>query len=252
MRSTQQMTGPDRRTEETAVARRREHPTTLADEHALLLEQVTCRAEQVFAALAESRWPAQELQALVGYLRAELLHHAADEEWLLFPARHPAPVFARLARDHDRMRAATEVLDQAAFGAGPRSSEQIAAVTRGLLDQLRRHLAAEELALAVVDAPARVPATTGPGSRQHEWYQLTEGPVVDLDALPPEEVTDAAVDRLMRLRSGEQVELRSARDPEAVWQRIDQLSPGRYGFAYLQDGPARWRVQVTRRPGADS
>lgn len=239
--TTQQMTSSDRR----------ERPRTLADEHALLLAQVASRAGQVLAAIAEGRWPAQELQALAGYLRAELLRHAADEEWLLFPARHPAPAFARLARDHARLRAATEILEQAA-DAGPHPSAPVAAVTRDLLDQLRRHLAAEELALAAADAPAKVPATTGPGSRQHEWYQLTEGPVIDLDELPPDEVTDAAVDRVMRLHPCEQVELRSARDPEAVWQRIDQLSPGRYGFAYLQDGPAQWRVQVTRRPPASS
>lgn len=252
MEATRLMTGPDQEREETVIAGGREHPRTLVDEHALLLAQVAGRAEQVLAAIAEDRWPAEELRALVGYLRAELLHHAADEEWLLFPARHPAPVFGRLARDHDRLRAATEVLEQAAADAGLHSSVQVAVVTRDLLDQLRGHLAAEELALAAADAPASVPATTGPGSRQHEWYQLTEGPVINLDALPRDEVTDAAVDRLMRLRSGEQVELRSARDPEAVWQRIDQLSPGRYGFAYLQDGPVQWRVQVTRRPPSSS
>lgn len=247
MTATRQLTSGDRESE-AVTAESREHPRTLADEHALLLAQVAMRAGRVLAAIAEGRWPAQELQALAGYLRAELLHHAADEEWLLFPARHPAPAFARLARDHDRLRAATEALERAAAGTGPHSSAQVAAVTRDLLDQLRSHLGAEELALAAADAPATVPATTWPGSRQHEWYQLTEGPVIDLDALPPDEMTDAAVDRLMRLRSGEQVELRSARDPEWVWRRIDQLRPGTYGFAYLQDGPVRWRVQVTCRP----
>jgi uncharacterized protein (DUF2249 family) len=29
--------------------------------------------------------------------------------------------------------------------------------------------------------------------------------------------------------------------------QLDVLSPGGYGFAYLQDGPDRWRMQVTRR-----
>jgi uncharacterized protein (DUF2249 family) len=118
--------------------------------------------------------------------------------------------------------------------------------------QLRDHLAAEEQALAAADVPDQVPATTEPGSRQHGWYPLTEGPVIDLDAIPAGEKTDAAVARLVRLHDGEQVELRSARDTEteAVWRRADQISPGGYGFAYLQDGPAQWRVQVTRRPAA--
>ena len=92
------------------------------------------------------------------------------------------------------------------------------------------------------------PALTGAARRRHEWYPLTEGPVADLDALPSGEMTDAAVDRLLRLRRGEQVELRSGRDPAAIWRRMDELCSGGYGFVYLQDGPDRWRVQVTRRP----
>jgi uncharacterized protein (DUF2249 family) len=222
-------------------------PRTLADEHALLLAQVASRVGRVMAA---REWPAAELRALASYLRAEVLRQAEDEEWLLFPARHTAQDFAQLARDHDRLRAGTEILEQAAAGAGSRSRAQVAAVSRDLLGHLKRHLAAEEQALVTADAPGQVPATTEPGSRQHGWYPLTEGSVIDLDAIPPGEVTDAVVDRIMRLRRGERLELRSSRDPEAVWQRIDQISPGRYGFAYQQDGPARWRVQVTRRPAA--
>ncbi|MGH3399526.1 MAG: hemerythrin domain-containing protein [Streptosporangiaceae bacterium] len=223
-------------------------PVTLADEHAVLLAQVAVRADDVVAAIADGRWPARELQGLAGYLRAEVLRQAGDEEWLLFPASHPAPGFARLERDHDRLRAGTEVLEQAAGGTGLHSRAQVAAVARDVLAQLELHLAREEQVLAAADAPDQVPATTEPGSRQHGWYPLTEGPVIDLEALPPGEKTDAAAARIMRLHAGEQVELRSASDPAPVWRRVDQLSPGGYGFAYLQDGPAQWRIQVTRRP----
>ena len=66
-------------------------PLTLADEHALLLSQVLTRAEDLLAVTAEDRWPARELQVLVGYLRAEVLGQDADEERLLFPAGAPAP-----------------------------------------------------------------------------------------------------------------------------------------------------------------
>jgi len=51
----------------------------------------------------------------------------------------------------------------------------------------------------------------------------------------------------LRLRRGERVELHAATDPHLVWRQLDVLSPGGYGFAYLQDGPDRWRMQVTRR-----
>lgn len=222
-------------------------PRTLAGEHTLLLAQVTLRARDVLTATAGGRWPRRELQALAGYLRAEVLRHAEDEECLLFPARHAPPGFARLGRDHVRLRAHVEALERAADGTGTHSRAEVAALTRDLLTQFERHLAAEETTLAEAGAPDEVPATTSPGTHQHGWYPLTEGPVIDLDALPPDEMTDAAVDRLQRLRGGEQVEIRSCRDTAEVWRRMDQLESGGYGFDYLQDGPAEWRVQVTRR-----
>jgi uncharacterized protein (DUF2249 family) len=42
----------------------------------------------------------------------------------------------------------------------------------------------------------------------------------------------------------------SRSDPFPVWQRINELVSGRYGFVYLEDGPAHWRVLVTRREQA--
>lgn len=225
-------------------------PRTLSREHELLLAQVTLRARDVQTAAAGGRWPSGELQALVGYLRAELLRQVEDEEWLLFPASHAAPGFARLGRDHVRLRAHIEALERAASGTGTHSRAEVAALTRDLLTQLERHLAAEETTLAQADAPDEVPATASPGTHQHGWYPLTEGPVIDLDALPPDERTDAAVDRLQRLRDGEQVEFRSCRDIEVIWQRMDQVEPGGYGFDFLQDGPSEWRVRVTRRLAA--
>lgn len=220
-------------------------PLTLAEEHALLLEQVTVRAEDVLTAIDGGRWPAPELRALAGYLRAEVLRQAADQEWL-FPAHQPGEDFARLVREHVRLRAATEVLEQAASSEAASSLAQLAGATRDLLVQLEHHLATEEQVLAAAGQPGTVPGASA--GRRHEWYPLTEGPVVDLDTLPSGQADDAAVDRLLRLRRGEQVELHSSRDPWPVWQQMNDLHPGRYRFVYLQEGPGQWRVQVTRRP----
>jgi uncharacterized protein (DUF2249 family) len=238
---------PGRGTARSAVSAADGQPLTLAEEHALLLEQVAVRAGDVLAAIADGRWPAQELRALVGYLRAEVLRQAADQEWL-FPAHPAGKDFAQLAQDHARLRESTEALAQAAPSEGRSSLAQLAAATRDLLAQLERHLAAEEQVLTAAGQPGTAPGVSA--GRRHEWYPLTEGPVVDLDVLPSGQVADAAVDRLLRLRRGEQVELRSSRDPWLVWQRMDDLYPGRYGFVYLQEGPERWRVQVTRRAAA--
>ncbi len=234
---------------QTAAAMPGDSPLTLADEHASLLSQVVIRAEDLLAVTAEDRWPARELQALLGYLRAEVLGQDADEERLLFPAG-ASPGISRLARDHARLRAAIETLERVAAGESTWSPAELAAAIRDFLHQLERHFHAGQALLAAAGAPGKVPATTMLGGQPHEWYPLTEGPVIDLDALPAARAVDAVVHRLLRLRRGEQVELHAGTDPHLVWRQLDVLSPGGYGFVYLQDGPDRWQVQVTRRPAA--
>jgi uncharacterized protein (DUF2249 family) len=224
-------------------------PLTLTEEHVLLLWQVTARAEVLLTAAADGRWPAAELAALAGYARAEVLRQASDEEALLFPAASAREV-ARLARDHARLRSAADLLARAAAGEQPMSLAQVATATRDFATQLERHLRAEDSLLASQRSPQGVPGTAALGGHPHEWYPLTEGPVVDLDALPLGQATAAAVDRLLRMRRGEQVELQSGADLDPVWREISELSPGGYRFTVLQDGPDRWRMQVTRRLAA--
>ena len=223
-------------------------PRTLADEHALLLGQVRARARELLAVVSRGGWPGAELAALAGYAQAEVLRHASDEERLLFPAGR-SEAATRLARDHARLRAGIELLARAAAGEQLLSPGGLAAATRDFVGQLEHHMRAEEETLAARRAPDGVPATVALGSHPHRWYPLTEGPVIDLDALPPGQAVAAAVDRLLRLRRGEQIELRSGTDISPVWREMHQLSPGRYRFAMLQEGPDRWRMQVTRRSG---
>jgi uncharacterized protein (DUF2249 family) len=226
---------------------RNDPPLTLTDEHALLLEQVAIRAEDVLTAAAGNRWPAQELRRLLGYVRAEVLRQAGDEEMLLFAPCGASTGLARLKRDHVRLRRATEVLERAAAGEAVWPLGRVAAVTRDLVCQLERHLAEEERLLATGGLHRQQQAVACLSGRPHEWYPLTEGPVIDMDALPPGQLIDAMIDRLLRLDGGEQVELCSGRDPWRVWRQMDDISPARFGFVYLEDGPDLWRVRVTRR-----
>lgn len=219
----------------------------LAQEHRQLLRQATVRARELMAAMQASRWPAAELEALLDYLRAEIIRQAVEEEILLFPACGDESGLGRLARDHARFRAGVEALELAARDGGG-SAAALATTIRDLLRQLEAHLAVEETVLGACSGRGRgVPATTTLGAHPHEWFQLTEGRTIDLDALPADQAADAAADRLLRLGRGEQVELRASRDPVAIWQRIGELAPGDYGFAYLEDGPDHWRVLVSRR-----
>lgn len=213
----------------------------------LLLWQVTARAEELLAAAAEGRWPGAELAALAGYARAEVLRQASDEEALLFPAA-PGRETTRLARDHARLRSAAEVLARAATGEQQMSAWQVAAAARDFVTQLEHHLRAEESLLVGGRVARGVPGTAARGGRRHDWYPLTEGPVADLDALPRGQAVAAAVDRLMRMRPGEQVELLSSTDLHRVWREIRELSPEGYLCTVVRDGPPQWRMRVTRRP----
>jgi uncharacterized protein (DUF2249 family)/antitoxin (DNA-binding transcriptional repressor) of toxin-antitoxin stability system len=224
----------------------RSRPLTLAEEHMLLLRQVRARAEELVAAVAAGRWPGAELAALAGYAQAEVLRQVSEEEALLFPGA-PAPQATGLARDHVRLRYAAELLERAAAGEQSIYPGTLAAVARDFVTQLERHLRSEESQLASLRAPSDLPGTAALGGHPHDWYPLTEGAVVDLDALPAGQEVAAAIDRLLRLRLGEQIELQASMDLEPVWRETSRLSPDSYQFVSLQDGPDRWRMQVSRR-----
>jgi uncharacterized protein (DUF2249 family) len=133
---------------------------------------------------------------------------------------------------------------------GARAPAQLADAVRDFVASLERHLRSEEDQLASGRGAQHVPATVTLGGHPHEWYLLTEGPVVDLDAVLPQEAVSAAVDRLLRMRRGEKVELCSGTSLDPVWREISELCPGVYQFTVLQDGPTRWRMLITRRQAA--
>ena len=222
--------------------------STLTEEHALLSREVNSRAQAVFAEADNGTWPGSALDELIHYLQLEVLQQVVDEEWLLFrAARHSTDELALLRRDHLELRLAIDGLVQAAATAGtPRAllPEQLATITRDLIVQLEAHLATEE---AMASIGAEAPATVSLGARPHEWYALTQEPVVDLDRLPGEQGVDAVFDRLLRLDRLEQVDIRCGRDPSPLWQRLVATDPGGYGIEYLERGPSRWQVRITRR-----
>jgi uncharacterized protein (DUF2249 family) len=223
---------------------------TLAQEHASLLSQVRRRADAVLAEADAGRWPDAELRELLNYLRLEVLRQVVDEEWLLFRAAHHAgEQLALLRREHLELRLAVDGLariDVERSAGAPISTAQLSAVTGDLLTQLETHLAAEEDLLSATQEVT--PGVTALGGQPHEWYELTQGPVIDLDELPGARGADAALDRLLRLRAGEQIELRSGSDPSPLWQQLVRVDPGGYGVVNVERGPVRWRVQITRHP----
>jgi uncharacterized protein (DUF2249 family) len=217
----------------------------------LLMREVTKRVRAVLEKTSRGQVPQSELQELLNYLHLEVLRQATDEQWLLFRSDHGNPVaLAQLRRDHLDLRLAIDVLSGSATtvtGAATWTPSQVAATTHDLLIQVERYFVDGEQLLA--NAGDSAPAAALIGGQPHEWYEVINGPVIDLDALEGPHGIDAVYDRLVRLAPGEHVEVRSSsHDPSPLWQRLARFDPGGYGIAYFESGPHIWRVEVTRRP----
>jgi uncharacterized protein (DUF2249 family) len=226
---------------------------TLPEEHAVLRRNVAARTTALLTESDAGRWPQAELEELLNYLRLEVLRQVADEEWLLFRAAHHTPdELALLRREHLELHLAVEELAEAAVTRGQVggwSPPRLTATTRDLHDQLERQLNDEERVLA--NAGEAAPATASLGSRPHEWYPLTQGPVIDMDRLPGAHGVDAVLERLQNLGRGEQVEIQSSSDPSPLWRRLNRACAGDYAHTYYERGPQRWRLKITRHEDPD-
>lgn len=223
----------------------------LADEHAVLQQEVERREQRVLDVLADGRWPAEEVRGLLDYLRYEVLDQAVHEERLLYPLTEEGfadPRIQRLVDDHVQLRDIADRLAGLAAGASDeRDAQQLAGTVRELRDRLDQHLRNEQEVLQpVADTgvePIRQPF------RSHEWYALTEGSVVDMDRLPRAFGHSAVLDRLSRMRPGERLEISSGARLRTLQELVSRRGMADvYGWAYLEEGPQRWRAEVTRRP----
>lgn len=220
----------------------------LADEHAALQREVENRERQVLDALAAGRWPTQEVRGLLDYLRYEVLDQAVNEERLLYPLAPDGfadPRIHRLVEEHVVLRDLADRL-AALASAGAGDAGQLTATIGDLKGQLRRHLDNEQQVLQPV-SDTGVEAVRQP-FRSHEWFRLTEGPVIDVDQLPRAFAHNAVLDRLARMRPGERLELGSAQRMKVVQDLMSRRGMSEtYGWAYLEEGPQRWRAEVVRR-----
>lgn len=219
------------------------------DEDAELLWQATGRADALLDDLAAGRPPAAELSALLGYLREVVLTRIAEEERQVFPALRQVdpshPDVDRLCQDHVLVRADVDDLAAAAAAHDPRDTDQLAAVTRRLISRLEGHLRNEATALAKL--PGGYHASASGWARAQHWYSLTEGPLIDMDQLRPDQAEDAVLNRLTHLRADEHVELHGHSDPQRLWRRLRGRAPDGYSWSERREDPNGWIVSVTRR-----
>ena len=205
--------------------------------------------EEFRAALSEGRWPDHEVAGLVDYLRYEVLDQAVNTERLLFPLVGHGRTHSgihELVDDHVRLRDLADRLANVATAHRIRSEPgDLVELLDALEEFLDRHMRTEEALLSGTTS-AGVESLRRP-FRCHLWFPLTEGPEVDLDVLPREFAHRAALERFSRLRPGEKLVLRSGRELDGLWNLLSSGRPGDYGWAYLEEGPERWRAEVTRR-----
>jgi hemerythrin-like domain-containing protein/uncharacterized protein (DUF2249 family) len=220
----------------------------LADEHAVLLQEVRLRERLVRAALGAGRWPSTEVDGLVTYLRFEVLDQAVAEERLLFSATEQGradPRIARLVSEHVALRDLTGRLAASGDGSETGDLRQLVELLDDLEELLVRHMRAEEVVLSSA-------TTDGVESRRrpfrcHTWFPVTEGPQVDLDALPRDYADGAALERFSRMRPGERLLLSAGWDLDGLAGLVARAWPREFGWACLEAGPDRWRAEVTRR-----
>ena len=60
----------------------------------------------------------------------------------------------------------------------------------------------------------------------------------------------SALDRLSRMRPGERLEIGSSEPMQTLQELLTRRGmAGAFGWAYVEEGPQRWRAEMTRRSG---
>jgi uncharacterized protein (DUF2249 family) len=279
---------PDRRAAAAVVA----HHTQLAAElarHAALLRDDATVAEEAGAGPAPGpRWRDHQA-ALVGWLREELLPHAAAEEGTLYPAAAAQPsgrlLVDGMLGEHQAIMALVRELD----GAG--TAAAAAAAARALSAVFEVHLAkendlilplllaAEEVSLAGLLAgmhdllgAAEASGTERSGTEEsgtdsgcgcggcgcggEEGRAGAPAPVLTVDTrldvrhLPHDQRHAQVLAALAALPADGALVLVAAHAPRPLLAEIDARYPGQIAAEWLQEGPDVWQIRLHRQLAA--
>jgi len=75
---------------------------------------------------------------------------------------------------------------------------------------------------------------------------------LDIRALAPRERHPLIFSTFSQLRAGQAMELINDHDPQPLHHQLQAEWPGKFSWAYLEQGPATWRVAITRLASAHS
>ncbi|MBI3369928.1 MAG: DUF2249 domain-containing protein [Burkholderiales bacterium] len=70
--------------------------------------------------------------------------------------------------------------------------------------------------------------------------------LIDVRAIAPRERHARIFDTYRELGAGQTMELVNDHDPQPLYHQFQAQTPGRFGWDYLQSGPAVWRVLITK------
>lgn len=218
------------------------------DEDAQLLWQATARAEALLECIEAGQPTAEELGALLGFLHEVVVARISEEDRYLLPSMPPALVdeatIDQLHDDHLALRG--DIDDLAACASAARlDADRLTVLTRALIGRLENHLRNEAAVLSSV--PGGYCAEPAEWMTAAHWYPLTEGQLIDMGQLRPDQAEDAVLNRLARLRPGEGVDVRGTGDAKRLWSRLHRREPGGYIWTERTQNHDDWLVSIERR-----
>lgn len=209
---------------------------SLTEDHSVLLWQVCAYADDLIDAAHAGRRLTPAHDAMLAFLHYRVLPYLVSEE-RRFPAMRlrDARMRSLLLTDHDRLRADVDNIECS------RTRQLLALASGSFVNRLDRHIRREQKWIK------RTPAYEEVVDAEDWALPLLLEDDIDLDALPDSHRQRLLRQRLGWMRPGDVVHLESTQDPHQLWRQYHLRSPHSHTWVYEQDGPARWRVRVTRR-----
>ena len=205
----------------------------------------------------------EDVDALLAFLREDLLPHATGEEAHLYPAIDrlvPGPFqpTATMRIDHEHIQAHARLISAAAARIRSPKDEIDRVAARDTLRELVDRLAAlidvhlekeERVYLPFIERALGPDAQRKLLEEIHETAQgSTNGgePALDVRPIAHQERHRRIFDTFGALADGGSFVLVVDHDPQPLRRHFELTLPGRYTWDYLEQGPV-WRIRIGRR-----
>jgi len=199
------------------------------------------------------------LQALLNFLKTELLPHAVGEERALYPAvegllKAWGQATATMIVDHEFIRRYIQAIEGLAEKLRTTPTVALWSEVEAQLLQLdailRLHLEKEErVYLPLVTQHLSASVQQSILERMHEVGPAdVEGleDVLDVRYLPPPERHPRIFETFDRLEAGASFVLVNDHDPKPLYYEFLHERTGQFAWEYLESGPQVWRVRITK------